>query len=258
MGGSLKKPDRPAKCSNIRKPMKRARILALAGLAGLAALALAQSGGFDAYASNITILMDRKVQEEIGVNESQREKLNVHADWFNKGREKLAKEFSEAQKKDKEAKPPMEAAAKMEEDFKTRVIKDLSQGQLKRLREITLQATGPIVLLDDRVSKEIGMTQAQVAKLRKAHEAGQALGAMIERRALAPIVEKYRRQAPKTDEAKKKAAEAMDKEIGRARMSAAVLLNLVGGSYGAVMQSTLTEGQKKDFRELLGDQFQPA
>jgi NAD/NADP transhydrogenase alpha subunit len=242
----------------IRKPMNRARILAFAGLASLAAIALAQSGGFDAYASNIMILMDRKVQDEIGVNESQREKLNVHADWFNKGREKLAKDFTESQKKDKEAKPPVEAASKMEEEFKTKVVKDLSQGQLKRLREITLQATGPVVLLDERVSKEIGMTQAQLNKLRKAHEAGQALGAMIERRALGPIVQKYQKQEPKTEEARKKAAEAMNKEIGRARLSASVLLNLVGGSYAAIMQTTLTEGQKKDFRELLGKPFQPA
>lgn len=235
--------------------MKRSRILASLGVAAVAAVALAQSADFDAYASNIMILMDRTIQKELKVDEEQRGRLNKHADWFNSGSEKLAKEFEAKRKENADAKPPQAEAAKMEDEFKKRVLRELKSLQLKRLRELTLQATGPIVLLDERVAKEIKVSDGQLKKLRGAHEAGQAMVAAIEQRAFAPVLKKYKDLKPEGEEAQKKAAEALNKDMARARQAVAPLLNLVGSSYGRVMQTTLTDAQKKDFRALLGEPY---
>ncbi len=235
--------------------MKRSRILASMSVLCVAAMALAQSADFDAYASNIAILMDRTIQKELKVDEEQRGRLNKHAEWFNSGSEKMAKDFEAKRKENDEAKPPQAEAAKMEDEFKKRVLRELKSMQLKRLRELTLQATGPIVLLDERVAKQVKVSDSQLKKLRGAHEAGQAMVAAIEQRAFAPVLKKYKDLKPEGEAAQKKAAEALNKDMGRARQAAGPLLNLVGNSYGRVMQATLSDTQKKEFRALLGEPF---
>ena len=116
--------------------------------------------------SSVTLTQQKSVQDELKLSEEQIEKLKQVA---TKMRESFGGgggggDREEARKKVEEAR---QAAEKDMNGI-------LSADQTKRLKEITLQQTGPMALARPDVAKEVGLTDDQQAKVKEIADAAAA------------------------------------------------------------------------------------
>ena len=138
------------------------------------------------------------------------------------------------------------------------VIKELSQAQVTRLGQITLQRAGIIALVNPLVSNQIGLTQAQRKTLVDGLQKTGETVAEVERKAKEPIVKKYQAMNPKTDEEKAKLQAELDKELQEANGKIQGDLLKARKGFEDLVDKTLTPGQKKSWTELKGPIFKVA
>src|SRR4051812_29884919 len=106
---------------------------------------------FDLHVSSLRILQDRSVQAELGVTTAQRAKMDKFADGYNSDLNAYLAELKKQNKADEQL--PDETMSMMLARLKQSVMAVLTPSQLKRLREISLQAYGLNGLMDDTVAK---------------------------------------------------------------------------------------------------------
>lgn len=196
--------------------MKSLRLLPVIAIALTSAVALAQT--FEEKVCDITLLMDREVQNELGVSEALRTKLNKHADEFNEKANKLQAEYQKsAEGKSEPPRPPVEKMAELEAGFRRKVLAELSTKQKKRLSEITLQVAGYTALLNQTVADKIDLSKAQVEKLRKAFESNANEARRLQEGAMKKIYDKYGKEKPANEEEAKKLQEKIQPELQKAQ-----------------------------------------
>jgi hypothetical protein len=225
-------------------------MLAATSFLGVAAAA----DEFDAYFSDIGILQLKPVQQELKVTEGQRLAMNKHADWLNAQSQAINTQVKSGKTKPEDANKLMVGHLS---SLKRKVLAELTAPQVKRLREITLQRDGLLPLLDQRMADRIGMTPAQSKKLRDAYEANNKKADDIQTKALKPIVDKYAAMRPKDDAERKRLEEQGNKEIEAATAKIKPQLEQLGKDFKALVDSTLSKGQKDDFEKLKGVPFKP-
>jgi hypothetical protein len=164
----------------------------------LCAAVLAHADDFDTKVANIDVLRDKNVQAEIGVTEGQRKSMNVFADKFTAANKAKISEYQKAKKKPDQA----FSTFGMEQyvSLRTNVLKLLSPNQLKRLRELTLQAAGPRALLDKTVSDKVGIPTADYNKFKAAIAEGDQKIAKIKGAVADKIKAKYKDQKQPTNQ----------------------------------------------------------
>ena len=169
------------------------RLLTILGVLGLALSAFAFDD-FDYKVSNIDVLRDKGVQAEIGITEGQRSRMNVFAEQYSKASQAKVAEYQKAKKK------PDQALSKFSFDLyvtlRTNVLKILSPGQIKRLRELTLQAAGPRALLDKAVSERVGIPSAEYTAFCAAIRDGDQKVAAIKQKVSEKVRLRYKNQKP--------------------------------------------------------------
>lgn len=237
---------------NIRRPMI---VVGAAAAAMMATAAFAQDRAFNIYASNVGILQFVEVQKELSVTEAQRTKLNGVATWFNAE----AKKLREAVKPG--AQPTQADITKQNKllaDMKTKCLNVLTEGQLKRLREVSLQQAGISGLLDDKISKQIGLSAAQLKTLRDGFSANAKKGADLNQKTLKPIMDKYEKLAKgKSQAEQKKLSEQMQKEMAAAQKKLQPQFDAMAKQYQALIEKTVTKKQQDAHKALLGKPFKP-
>ena len=165
---------------------------------------------FDFTVANIDVLRDKTVQKELNVTETQRNIMNGFVDKYTKAGQEKINEYQKAKKKPDQA--YANYAQKQFVDLRTNVLKTLTPGQVKRLREITLQAVGPRALLDQTVSKKVGMSTDEYYKFRAAIAEGDQKIAKIKGQVAEQIRAKYKTQKPPTS---KKESDALNAKINK-------------------------------------------
>ena len=110
---------------------------------------------FDLKVANLEVLRDKNVQAELGVTAGQLKTINVYAEKFTGLNKAKVAEYQKANKKPDQAFVTYGRAQYIQ--LRTNVLKTLSPNQVKRLRELTLQAAGPRALLDKFVADKVGM-----------------------------------------------------------------------------------------------------
>lgn len=143
---------------------------------------------FDLHCANIAILQDKRIQREIGITEPQRNTMNQFASAHTQKLQKYQKELAGKR-------PDMNVLNGYMEDLKNKVCTVLTASQMKRLRELNLQAAGLLGLMDDVVAAKIGMSKPERDKFRNAYVSGKASAAKIIRAAILPIDQKYQKLA---------------------------------------------------------------
>jgi len=142
---------------------------------------------FDMYVADVAILQAKAIQVELGITDAVRAALNKHATWLDAqgaNIDRLVKRGTVT---------PAEGNRRMSVylvTLKSKVVGELTAVQVRRLREITLQRDGLVPLMDKRVSDKIGMTAAQLKKIREAYVANEKKAKVIQQTAFAPIFEK--------------------------------------------------------------------
>jgi hypothetical protein len=145
---------------------------------------------FDYHCANIALMTNRSVQDEIGITADQRAKMNKFADGHRARLEAYDKKLRAAQK-------PADAKVMQGylDQLKKEVTSVMSAAQIKRLRELNLQAAGLLGLTDKMVALKIGMSETQANAFRQAYVDGKSSAEGIVRSALLPITQKYQKLA---------------------------------------------------------------
>ncbi len=124
--------------------------------------ALAGADNFDNQVASIVLLQDKAIQTELKITEAQRSKLNTYGTQFNNQQKAYMAEMEKKEKVKKgSAKPDQAREFKMVTDLKSKVLSCLSAPQIKRLREISLQAIGVTALGDNTIAAKVGLNATQ-------------------------------------------------------------------------------------------------
>jgi hypothetical protein len=222
-------------------------------LFGLAALAGAQQDAFDFYFADVTILQLKPIQSELKVTETQRINMNKHADWLKGQGTAIDSQVRSGKLTKEEGNRQMAGHLAT---LKRRVLGELNASQLKRLREITLQRDGLLPLMDQKMADKIGMTKAQLTKLREGYVESNEKAKEIQQTAFSPIFAKYEKMKPKDDAEKKTLNEQANKELDAARKKILPQLEALGKSFASLVETTLTKGQRDAFAALKGKPFE--
>jgi len=211
---------------------------------------------FDERTSNVALLQSKAVQTDLKISEAQRKKMNVHAEWFNKEAQKIRDAWVKtAQGKNPPPPAPTAKLQALEQSLKAKVFKELSQTQIKRLREITVQQAGVLALLDDSVAKKIGLTAAQITSLKAKFKSNAEAAQKLQATAINPINAKYKDKKPKDQ----KEAEAMQaqysKEVQAAAKKIEPQLAALRKGFETFVNTTLSAAQKSSWSALKGKAF---
>lgn len=226
-------------------------ILALAG----ATMALA-ADAFDRNNANISLLQQREVQQDMGIGEDLRAKLNKHADWFNGEMKKLQDAFqAEAQRTGKAPNPPEAKIQKLQQDFAKRVMGELNDKQIVRLRELTIQSVGFPALMNDDVAKKVGITDKQKQRLRTTFEAMMKKLNAEQEKVLKPIYDKYNAKKPENETEARKLQEDAAKEAEAASKKLEPTIKKLRDDWIITVKKTVKAIQLNRFEALMGKPF---
>ena len=229
----------------------RARYVAVAIVAAASAIAADE---FDMYVADVAILQAKAVQTELKITDAIRAAMNKHASWLD----------SQGANIDRLVRAGTVTAAEGNRrmavhlaTLKSKVLGELSAAQVKRLREITLQRDGLGPLMDKRVSDKIGMTAAQLTKIREAYVANDNKAKQIQQTAFTPIFEKFGKMKPKSETERKQLEEQANKELDVEKKRIQPQLEKLGKDFEELVAGTLTKGQQDAFKRLKGAPFKP-
>ncbi len=223
-------------------------------LLALGLLAGALADDFDRKIAAFPLLQNKQVQTELGISAGQLKQMNVFADDFNKkAKAYQAEVLKKAGNDPKKVKPDSARESAMLSDLKTKVINLLNPVQLKRLRELSLQAVGVTALGDDTVAQRVGINATQKTQIRGFVKAGldaaNKILMEVERTSRAGIVQ------PKSDAEAKKANDVYQgRRQAEMKKVSPQLQKIRQGTIDKVM-AVLTPAQKKTWKDLLGKLF---
>ena len=214
---------------------------------------------FDLEVGSVILLQSKPVQKELKVTEAQRKAMNKFADSHKAKLESYQKELEKKQKDKTKALPvDVDRMDRMFADMKIGVIGQLSVGQVRRLREISLQQLGFVALTDRTVAKRVGLSDGDSSKLLKVYQAGIKEADEIGKTAQAQLrlqLADLERRKPKTDKEKKAV-------LDEAQKRAAVFAKKVDPQIQAVQIKTrdkvlgmLSAKQRRAWSALLGKPF---
>lgn len=231
------------------------KFLSTVALVTLSSLALAVDE-FDFAVANVQILADKSVQKEIGLTEGQRSRLNSYADVMNKKTQDKVSEYQKAKKQ-----PDMEFQKFGQETFETfrsNCLNVLSASQLKRLRELTIQAAGPRALMDKVVAKRCGLVEPDYSKFINIIVDGDRKIAKIKGEISQKIQAKYKNSKPKDAAAQKKLYEQIQKDTAAESKKRDAEVIKILKDQDAKIKTVITKAYLTKLTEVAGKPFKPA
>lgn len=151
---------------------------------------------FDLKVANIDVLQDKNVQAELGITAGQLKSMNVFAAQYSATNKTKIEEYQKAKKQIDQAFSDFHV--KQYILLRNNVLKLLSPNQVKRLRELTLQAAGPRALLDKSVADKVGIPPTEYNSFCAAIREGDQKVAKIKKEVSDKIQVKYKGQKPPT------------------------------------------------------------
>lgn len=207
---------------------------------------------FDAHCADILMLQGKDVQAEMGISKAQRDRMNVYADAH---RKKLADLRKEAEEKHTDVR---ERLVQYYGELKEKVLAELTTGQVRRLRELTLQRLGLAALRDTVVQNKLTMTKAQGDLFEKLFKEGATKFQEAEQKAAEPILKPYVGKTAKTKEEAAKWEADIRAKMDVVKKRIQPQLHQIQDSYDARLRAVLTSEQSKAYKALLGAPFHPS
>lgn len=212
---------------------------------------------FDHHVASISLLQSRNVQADVGITPAQRKQLNVHADWHRTQLQSYETELERRRKAGKPVDPDPKRLAALMGQLKSRVLKELTPAQTKRLREISLQVEGISALMDPVVAKRVGLSSAQSKRLETIFSEAAKRGMALQRQALDSAVKPFKASRPKSE----REAEALERQINQAIAAAEKRiepqLRRIREETNALALKLLSARQADVWRQLKGKPFVP-
>lgn len=229
------------------------RSIVLLPLLLLAGAARAQDS-FDTHVADIGLLQAKAVQNDVGITPAERTKMEAAATEY---RGKI-NDYGKQLKALGQTSPDQAKMHGMMDVLKTQVFAVLTPAQIRRVRELTLQRLGPVSMTDTVVAKRVGLSDAEVGRIKAAYQAGRVKFQTLQQsaqQAAQPVVAQYKDRKPKTQAE----AAALQKEVtgklAPVRARFVPQMQAVGKETDAAMQAVLTPAQKATWAALKGKPF---
>jgi hypothetical protein len=220
--------------------------------------ALGFSQTFEEQVSEFTLLQSKPVQIELGIDEALRNKMNKFAEDFNAKANKLQEDYRKsAEGKTNPPPAPMDKLAELEVTLRKNVYGLLSTAQKKRLSELTLQTAGYPAMMNPVVAKRVGLSDAQLKRLRDAYQKTGEKVNKLQEAAIKPIYEKYGKEKPANAEEQKATQDKINAEAKAAMEKIAPQLKALRDEWLLVMKKTVKAIQLNKFEALQGKPFKP-
>ena len=229
--------------------LRRFVIGLLAATCVMGVVARAQDA-FDMHSADMIILQSKGIQKAIGLSEAQRSRMNSFAATY---KSQLTAYQNELQKSKKQ--PDGARLRNYELNLRSHVFAQLTPGQLRRLREISLQHDGLAALGDDVVAKRVGLNSAQIEKVRSIIVADRKQMAAYQQAAAGPIIAKYQKFKPKSQAEGKALGAKFTQEMRQAAARYAPKIKATVASDRARIMSLLSAKQRATWTALLGKPF---
>lgn len=230
------------------------RLVSVTSLLVVASAAMARDE-FDLKVANIEILRDRAVQDELGITEGQRKTLNKHADKFSAANKTKIDEYTKAKKQPDAAFQKFTAAQYV--TLRSSVLASLSDGQLKRLRELTIQAAGPRAILDKTVATKIGLTDKEYNTIRTSIADSDQRIAKIKMEVGQKIQPKYKDKKPKTKEEADKLNKQIQADLNTEMKKREKELQALIKASDAKVKTVVKQTHLDKLKALAGKPYQP-
>jgi hypothetical protein len=212
---------------------------------------------FDLHVASLRILEDRQVQAEIGVSATQRAMMDQFANKYNSDLRAYADQLKKQGKDPAKMTGPDDKMLGMLAKLKQNVMGVLSAGQLKRLREISLQAYALNGLMDSVVAKRVGISEAQLKKMRATFEQGSKTANDMIQKVVSGVNAEFKNAAPKTDADKKATLASYEQKTKAAMAKVEPDVQKVREATRQKILAMITAKQKAAFLALQGKPFKP-
>jgi len=210
---------------------------------------------FDKHASDIQILQVKGIQTELGITAGQRTKMNGYAQAHSARLKTYESILKEKTKTDKTVRPDQKVLLGYFRELRDGVLDVLTAKQLKRLRELSLQKSGLVGLLDTKVAAKVGVLSGPLAKLRSTYEAGAKKSQQLEQAAMQRALMDLKDKKPKNEaEAKAIRAEAQ-KRLQAEGKKLQPQISKIQNQTREQMLAILTPAQKETYKALQGKAF---
>jgi hypothetical protein len=215
-------------------------------------IALVGAQTFDEETSSIILLQMKAVQREIGVTEAQRVAMNKFADAH---RSRLNQYYQQLQARKNGSNPDEGKLIGMFAELKNAVLKQLTPAQLKRLREVSLQALDFGALADHAVGQRVGLSNAQQERIRSLMDSGLKEANQVRENAMMKATAELRNSKPKSDAERRKVYDEANRRAEAAAETVAPQVGLIRADTKKKILAILTPKQKAAWQALLGKPF---
>lgn len=206
---------------------------------------------FDTHVADVGLLQAKVVQTDVGITAAQRTKMNAAAEQH----KKRLQEYEKQLKALGTTSPDKRRLKGMFDILKKDVFAVMTKGQIKRLRELTLQRIGLISLTDDQVAAKVGLTPTQVGKIKQAFQAGRTKFVALQRSTAEPILAPYKDRKPKNAAEQTSLRKEIDAKLKVASVKVKPKLEAIGKETDAAMMAVLTAPQRAKWNALKGRPF---
>lgn len=231
--------------------MKRTLPIALAFFVSAAAFGQAVDP-WDFKVADILILQSRKVQDDIGITESMRNRMNTFAEEHSKAMKAYNDELVAKKipiQKDPNGEKRLEALFNR---LKTNVFGIMTGAQVRRLREITLQRAGTAAFIDPLVANHVGLTANEASAVKQVYSAAQKQSAELVEKTVGPIRAKFNSKKPKSAEEANLYQAQANLELKNAMEKAKPTLNKYKASAEAKIKAIVPPKAMAAFKALCG------
>jgi hypothetical protein len=210
---------------------------------------------FDKHSSDIQILQVKGIQTELGVTPGQRTKMNTYAQSHSAKLRAYETQLREKAKTDKDVKPDQKVLLGYFQQLREGVLSSLTDKQLKRLRELSLQKSGLVGLLDSQVAAKVGVPAAKLTQLRSTYEAGARKSAELEQAAMNRALADLKDRKPKDEAEGKKLQEEAQRRLQAEGKNLQPQILKIQNETRTKMLALLTQSEKDKYKALQGSPF---
>lgn len=233
------------------------KLLPSLAVALVTAASFAAPDPFDQKVANFQLLTQKPIQTELKITEAQRKKMNTFGQSFEKESKSLVDSYQKA-KKQMDAEFQKKSFANLTK-LRNSVLGVLSDAQLKRLREITIQVAGKVAVLDVNVAEKLGISKSQRETVSKLYTEAQQKLQAIQTEAIKALEPKYREKekSAKTDKDRQALQAAFQKELQAELKKREPRAVAIQKDYDGKMSKQISKAQWAKLDALKGKPFKP-
>lgn len=230
------------------------KVLISVALVGLVSVAGAQTA-FDRRIANVLLLQNPKVRTAVGISDAQRSQMNGAAEAHRRSLQAYEQKLKQENRDPRTVGPNDPTIRAAFVALRDSVMKVLKPAQVIRLREITLQSAGAAGLTDQVVATELGISGANLAKIRSTFDSASREMRGIQQQMTARALGPFKDRKPKNEAEATQIREQAQAALRREGDKATPQIKRIGDTAKTKILGYLTPAQNAKWQALQGKPF---